>query len=183
MGVIKDVVASWEKKCNNIPALFNLYARPYKGIVNKELQLAEIDDRDYVVNIGCGAMPFTAVYIAKLSGAKVCAIDYDQQAVKRARNCIKNLGLTEQIEVKVSDGTSYSAEDFTAGLVALQAEPKKEILENLLATANQGSRFVFRRARKAFSQQYDFLPEEYEAEATVKQWMLTFNRSSLFVKN
>lgn len=183
MGVIKDVVASWEKKCNNIPALFNLYARPYKGIVKKELQLAGIDESDYVLNIGCGAMPFTAVYIAKLSGAKVCAIDYDQQAVNRARNCIKKLGLAGQIEVKVGDGTSYSAEDFTAGLVALQAEPKGEILANLLATANQGNRFVFRRARKMFSQQYDFLPERYKPEATVRQWMLTFNRSALFVKN
>ena len=182
MDLIKPLIASWEKKCNKIPFLFNLYARPYKSILKKEIALANISEDDHILNVGCGAMPFTAIYLAKYTGAQVWAIDRDQEVIKRAKYSIKNMGLEEKIQVLNADGIDFKKKKFTVAVVALQAEPKDEILENILSVSKPGTRFVFRLARDCFSSQYDFLSKEYLPDATVKQRMITFNKSVMFLK-
>ena len=182
MQLIKSVVAKWEKKCTKIPFLFKLYSWPYKGILEKEIELANISSEDKVLNIGCGAMPFTAVYLAQLTGAEVWAVDRDQEVIERAKSCVRSLGLEDQIKVVEGDGADFTPGFFTAALVALQAEPKTEILENLLDHSKDGARFVFRAARASFASQYDQLATKYKPNRQVKQKMITFDKSVLFIK-
>ncbi|MCK8825269.1 nicotianamine synthase family protein [Fuchsiella alkaliacetigena] len=182
MDLIRPVIAKLEKVCNNSPLLFNLYSWPYKRIVQNEIDLAEIGATDRVLNIGCGAMPFTAVHVARLTGAKVWALDKDPEVIARARNCLARLGLEKQVKVFEGDGKEPFDKDFTAALVALQAEPKEKILKNLLARAQRGANLVFREPRGFFAEQYDQLPSTYQPCDLVKQPMITFDRSVLFKK-
>ncbi|MEJ6952481.1 SAM-dependent methyltransferase [Natronospora cellulosivora (SeqCode)] len=182
MEVIKPLIASWEKKCSSIPLLFYLYSRPYKSILKKEIALADISENDYILNVGCGAMPFTAIYLAKLTGARILAIDKDEKVIEKAKETIANMGYSDKIEVLNANGIDINEKEFTVALVALQAEPKTEILENLLAASKDGTRMVFRIARDFFASQYDFIAEKYQAEAIAKQRMITFDKSVLFIK-
>ncbi|WP_408954695.1 SAM-dependent methyltransferase [Natroniella sp. ANB-PHB2] len=182
MKLIKDVVAKLEKKLNDIPLMFKLYAWPYKAILKKEIDLAQITADDVVLNVGCGAMPFSAVYLAELTGAKVLALDRDQEVIDRAESCIQNLGLEDKIEVLEGDAIEFEPPEFTVALIALQAEPKVDILNNLLANAKKGARLIFRQPRDYFEDQYDYLPTDYQPDALKRQKMITFDRSVLFTK-
>ncbi len=74
--------------CRFYPA-FWLYHNLYKHVVKKEVELARISQEDTVLNIGCGAIPFTALHIVQMTGAKVIALDKDPEAVSKARYCLK----------------------------------------------------------------------------------------------
>ncbi len=182
MRLIKSVVAIFEKKLNRFPLFFKIYSWPYKFILKKEIKLGQITEKDRVLNIGCGAMPFTAVYIARLTGAEVTAIDIDNNACQQARKCIDNLGLTDKIKIKKEDGVKYDPVGYTKIIIALQADPKKEIMENIYTNSDPLTHIIFRKARDFFQSQYDTIPDNYKYHKAVKQKMITFNKSVLFVK-
>ena len=88
-----------EKVLTRLPLLSFFYSRPYRGVVEREVKLAAIGDGDVVVNIGCGSVPFTAIYLARLTGAKIVALDKEKEAVECARRYIKARGLADIIRV------------------------------------------------------------------------------------
>ena len=181
MGFIQPLVASWEKRIYRSPLLSNLYGLPYHQVIKKEVDLANITAQDIILNIGCGAVPFTAIYLATLSGAKVWAVDRDREAVAKARVCLKKLNLQDRINVIKREGNENIEVHFTAAVVALQAEPKSNILTNLLTSSPSGARLIFREARKLLQSQYDYLPKEFHFVKQITHYAQTFN-SVLFVK-
>ena len=182
MDIIKPVIRNFEKKCLNIPLLFKLYSIQYNHILNREIELGKLRKEDVILNIGCGAMPFTAIYLAKKTKAQIIAIDIDEEAIANAKKCIKKLGLENQIKICKGDGSEAKFDHFTAVVVALQAEPKERVLDNLLNQAKNGTRFIFRGAREIFAHQYDELPKKYTPAKIAKQYMITFDKSVLYVK-
>ena len=172
-----------EKVLTRLPPLASLYSRPYLGVVEREVTLAAIGDGDVVVNIGCGAVPFTAIYLARLTGAKVIALDKDKKAAECARNYVEAGGLADTIRVVWGDGVQASeCESATAWIVALQAAPKNAILKHFLKSAPQGARIVFREPRPVFAGQYDQLPCSARPQSVTNHNMVAFNRSVLFTQ-
>jgi protein-L-isoaspartate O-methyltransferase len=176
-------VGQLEKVLTRLPSLAFLYSRPYLGVVERESRLAAIADKDIVVNIGCGAVPFTAIYLARLTGASIIAMDRDREAAECARKYIKASGLGEIIEVAWSDGAQAShCKSATVWVVALQATPKKAILEHFHKCAPQGARIMFREPRPEFANRYDQLPRSARPQSMTNHNMLTFNRTVLFMQ-
>ena len=183
MALIQKVTKKFEKKIITNPFLFKLYSLPYYYILKKEIKLAEITADDNVLNIGCGAAPFSAVYLAQISGAKVVGIDFDTTACKRGQKCVKSLDLEDKIKIEKGNGIKYDPAGFNVIHIALQAEPKKEILLNLFKNADDGTRIIVRHPREFFAEQYDtFLPTKHSIVDMVKLPMITFNKSFLYVK-
>lgn len=182
MGQIQGLTRMWEKICSRVPLLTHAYSNRYRKVVQREIDLGGITHRDRVLNIGCGAIPFTALLLARMTGAGVTAVDRDPEAVGRARKCVKRMQLSEAISVEVADGRRISAEPFSVTVVALQAEPKEEILENLLSTGREGLRAIFRSPSAAFDSNYDCLPVQCTPAGEIDQHKLTFDRSVLYVK-
>lgn len=182
MNLIKPSVACLEKKISRIPFLVSLYSRPYRQVIKNEIELARITATDTVLNIGCGAVPFTAIQVASLTGAKVLAMDKDKSAVERARSCLKQVGLEDRVEVIEGNGAVELPGGFDVAIVALQAEPKELILEILMSTVTAGGRLVFRRPSNVFRHSYDHLPLKLEPVAEVEQRMQTFDGSVLYLK-
>lgn len=180
MTLIKPIVASLEKKVANAPLIPYLYCLPYQQVVRREISLADITADDVVLNIGCGSVPFTAIFLAKLSGARVYAVDNDEEAVKKANIYLKKVGLEKQVTAIYQEGSHKLPMSFTAAVVALQAEPKKDILINLINNSQRGTRFVFREARKFVQNQYEDLPQGYQPLAKAQHKNQTFS-SVLFV--
>ncbi len=182
MTLIQPLVSAVEKCLSGMPSAGNLYSRPYRRVVAKEIELARITSADRVLNIGCGAVPFTAIHVSRLTGAKVWALDRDPGSVNKARAYIKNAGLMERIEVLECDGAEVMPVDFDVAIVALQACPKERILRNLLEAVRPEGRLVFRQPSPRFTNHYDKLPQHILPNAEVKHDMKTFDRSLLLVK-
>ncbi|MDR5672367.1 SAM-dependent methyltransferase [Halalkaliarchaeum sp. AArc-CO] len=208
MGRLGNTVARLEKSCSVAPRLFDLYTRLYRSVVDREIELAEIDEDDVVLNVGCGAMPFTAALLAKRSGATVYALDHDQSVVREARRNLARAGVADDVEVVVGDGREVVGdgtqlpEPCSVAIVALQAEPKDDIVDRYRRTQGTPSRVVVRQPRPAFSADYDPVTTESRDVAcdggcsstfiapsrdtspspadAVSHWMVTFDRSLLF---
>lgn len=182
MGIIQRSVSTLEKYMGGIPLAASLYSRPYKKVVEKEVHLAGIKATDRVLNIGCGAVPFTAVYLARLTGAMVLAQDRDPGAVAKALICLRNFRMQDRVEVLEGDSACFVPGGFDVAIVALQAAPKAAILNNLLAAMNPGARMVFRLPAPQFVKYYDILPQGVATLAEVRHNMQTLDASVLLEK-
>lgn len=171
---IQPVVASWEKKIAKSTLLSKIYASPYERVAKKEIRLAGITAEDIVLNIGCGALPFTALHIAKISGAKVIAIDRDEEAAEKAKLFLKKMGVSSRIAIMEKEGSDRMELDYSAVVIALQAEPKATILENLFSECPSGTRFIIREAKKSFRNQYDCLPKNLKPAGAAEHKIQTF---------
>ena len=181
MSIIPSIVAAMEKKAATSSLLVALYSRIYNEVIRNEISLAGITAGDLVVNVGCGGIPFSAIQVARLTGARVLAIDCDEDAVHSARRCISSLGMEGQVEVACADGSKPLPVEFDVALVALQAEPKKLLLDNLMAGCASHGRLVFRQPRRELSHQYDLLPDEPAYCDEIKQKQVTFDSSVLYI--
>ncbi len=177
--MIKKTVSLFEKICSRSTALSHLYSYPYIEVVKKEIELAHIGPKDIVLNIGCGAVPYTAAFIARFTGAKVIAADKNKAAVKLANKLVGRWELSHLVEPVECNCAHSVPEGFTVAIISLQAEPKQQIFSNLLNAGNGNIRIVSRDASNLFKKHYDIFPATYPVIASVEQNMKTFNRSVL----
>ncbi len=182
MRVIQPMVSTWEMICSRYQKLARWYCKPYEQVVEREIGLAKMEKEDRVLNIGCGAIPFTAILIAQKTKAMVTAMDKNPLAIARARHCIESLGLSHQIRVHEGDGKDCASFDHSVIVVALQAEPKEEILRNLMRPKGKEARILMRIPAPRFRQHYDDLPWDREPVDFVGQTMRTFHKTVLYVR-
>lgn len=183
MKFIKPFFSFLEIYLNKTLVLPSIYLFVYKNIIRKEIKLANINSKDNILNIGCGALPFTAILINKFTSANVTAIDFDKKAVTSAKSLIKKFKLENKINVIYGDGNNFSTNDFSVILIALHAFDKNKIFENILKNNKDNTRVVFRLPRKFFVKEYQTLSDKYKYTSKVKHFMLTFNKSVLFLLN
>ncbi len=180
--IIAPLITRLEKLTSEIPWFVQLYSRPYIKVVEREIRMADITHTDKVINIGCGAIPFTAVILASRTGARVKAVDYDPRAVQCARQCVAAMGLAEQISVYQERGETTEADGFTAAVVALQARPKRAIIDNLRQKGASGIKIIARCPKQSLLREYEALPVDLPVQAeTLHPEMRTFDSSVLFV--
>ncbi len=177
MRLIQPIVGSFERLASRIPQLATVYAKPYQTVVQNELDLARVEPGQTVLNIGCGAVPFTAIHTAVLSGASVIAVDCHEPSTVLARRCVEQLGLADSIKILCVPGQSLPELEFDCALVALQAEPKQEILHRLQQLAQKPTPVLFRQPSTEFQQHYDLLDVHHLPHKWVTQPMKTFDRS------
>ena len=159
---------------------FYIYTNMYKQVVGKEIDLAKISSDDVVLNIGCGAMPFTAVHVAQMTGAQVVAMDRDEEAVVKAKQALQKFQLDDNIEILLGDGSEEIPYYFDAAIVALQVGEKPGILQNLKDAARPGARLVFRQPSDKYQNEYGILPDNIKVDKKVEQTMKTFDYSCLY---
>ena len=180
--IIPSVTAEIEKWCSRFPWAVRLYSLPYRKVLDREIALAGITEEDVVLNIGCGSVPFTAIYITEQTGARVHAVDRDEAAILCARSCTAALGLEDQITFEHAPGERTSCRNFTTAVTALQARPKAAILAHLLRHGSEDVRIIFRNPQPHLHSQYDLLPETYPFSGEVPQNMQTFVSSVLYTR-
>lgn len=180
MSSIKPFVARLERRWAGSRAFFFCYALPYRGVIRREAKLARISPSDRVLVVGCGALPFTAVLITRMTGAEIVAVDYDPPAVVEARRVIERLGLEHRITVIEADAAQDPLPAADVALVALQAAPKDSIRRNLERSlpASRG-RSLYRLPRRGLEGEYGTLSEEPAGIGMVRHRVPTFDRSVL----
>ena len=181
MTSIKQFFASWEKLSYRFSPAFNLYKAMYSGVVEREVAMGNITHRDTVLNVGCGAIPFTAIHIANLTGAQIIAMDKDQDAVLKARHALKKYGLSNHIQVVGGDAFGGFPTPFTVALVALQVADKPTLLSKLQIEGGPGSKVIIRQPTDQYGETYGLIPHHLVPDAKVTHKMKTFKESFLFV--
>jgi len=177
--IIQRFTCAFEKRLQSSRCLFELYMLPYGRVVRREIALAGITEEDVVLNVGCGSLPFTAVLIARLSGARVIAVDRDPAAAEGAEGLLGRMGMDGLVQALHCDGLDELPFHYDKAVLALHVEPKGEVLENILR-GRPGVRAVVRVPRGGLKESYGFKGMAMPAAGRAGHLMPTFDRSLLY---
>ncbi|MCD8501113.1 MAG: hypothetical protein LRY71_04800 [Bacillaceae bacterium] len=133
-----------EKFCAVIWPLAFLFRMYYYPIVKREVMLANITKSDKVICIGGGSLPWTAVEIARQSGATVKVLDCDFKAVMLAKKFVKAIKMEEVVEVVYGNGLTFEPKDCTVIHLASQVQPQEQVLEHMLSYKKSSPRVLIR---------------------------------------
>jgi len=119
--------------------------RFYRRLIERELKSISLSPGATVLHIGCGPLPMTAIYLAKM-GFQVKAIDYDAAAVRSAREVV-GLSYEEKITVCEADGRNINCSSFDAVWISLVVGEKRKIVGQALKTLRPGAPVLYRNYR------------------------------------
>lgn len=169
----------FERMIVGIPPLYQLYCSFYRKTVEEEAIFADIDSNDQLLFIGGGAIPYSALILAK-KAKHVTVVDCDRISAKLATCLIQKLGINN-ITVKCLHGEHLNPEEHSIIFIPLQAEPKQRILENIKSKCNVNTKILMRIPNKSFRRIYtciDSLKLKKYKEKKVKQ--LTYDKVVMF---
>jgi len=140
----------FEKIVHNFDIIAYNYLQLYEEIVEKELDMSCVSEKDRVLVIGCGSLPSTSAQIALKTDADVVAIDNDKKAVKDAKKFLSRLNLENRLIIENVDGRFYPVEKFDVIFVLYGVKQKKEVLTYLSGKIKKNARIVFRTTPNQF---------------------------------
>ena len=121
------------------------YLNVLSSTVREEVKQFNIDCTSKVLFIGSGALPLSALLIAKESGAEVMCLDIDAEAVDLGRKLTECSGLESKVQF-----TSNSVKELeflkkvTHILIASLVENKLELVDELKHMVNDNVKIVLR---------------------------------------
>ncbi len=121
----------FEKIAVHFDILTEIYIDAYEEVITAELSMINIQDSDKVIIIGSGAIPVTAILIARKTKAQITTIDIDPEAVARATLLIHRLGLQKQVNVMLADGFSYPVQSFSSIFILYGVSEQEGLLKTL----------------------------------------------------
>jgi len=136
-----------ESLLTRVTQFADLYTGYYQHMIQDESSMANISSSTSVLHIGCGAIPNTAVTLARLTGAKVTAVDNDTDAVKKARCYVKQAQMQKIVHIKKGDGIVYPVRNFGVILLSLGVEPIENVLHHLAVSSDPNTKIIYRRTR------------------------------------
>lgn len=111
------------------------------GMVTAVLSLAEPDDGELVVDIGCGDAR-VLIEAARRFGCRGRGIERDPELVARARRNVAAAGLADRIEIVEGDAATVDLSDADVVFAFLPTDAVSRLLEHTLDTLRPGARFV-----------------------------------------
>jgi len=131
---------------------YPLYQR-FQRLIQAEIKLASITDKDKVLFIGSGPFPISPILVSQLTSARVDCFDQSEQPASVSEKVIQKLDLTERIRIFNASGDIRRIYGYDVVMLALLAQPKYEILYNTQWSIPQGTRVICRTSedgRQAF---------------------------------
>ena len=132
----------------------------YRDIIEKEIDLANITDKDHILCIGGGICPFSAILFHQMTGAKVTVIDNNETCIPKARQAIKRLNISDDVQVLYQEGASTDIEfnNYSVIHLALQIQPMREVFATVKQRITPGTRLLVRRPKRQLDLMYDSFP-------------------------
>lgn len=116
----------------------------YERLVDKEIKLAGITEKDKILCIGGGPFPITAINLAEKTGASITVVDKDERALKKAKRLIKGSSIENKIHFKLQNGQDIDPNEYTVIHVARQVEPQVHVVRELVSKAKRPIRLIVR---------------------------------------
>lgn len=131
----------------------------YKNIVKREIALADITSSDNILFIGGGICPMSAILLHQATNAKITVIDNDSECIPKAQEIIKQLGMSNSIQVLHQDGKTPTLplHDFTVVQFAMQVTPMWDVFSQVEKQVTPGTKLLIRKPKKTFCNLYSRL--------------------------
>ncbi len=147
----ENVISSLVKKIENFvssrPGLGEKYGEIFYGeMVDREIELADISSGDRIAHLGCGPFPFTAFELAG-RGWEVDAVDFDEEALKRAEELAERYGLESRINFTHGLCQEIDYSRFDAVWVSYNVRPGRECLCRIAETIGSRGKIIYRQPK------------------------------------
>lgn len=113
-------------------------------MIENEIILANITNKDRVLHIGCGPIPVTSIHIAKKTGAQITGIDKNLHSVEQAQALLLRLKFSDKIQIIHADASKFSLEKFNLIIVSQGIKPYVETLKYISQVMRRDARVIFR---------------------------------------
>lgn len=141
---IDIVFSTCEKIFSKFDILLLLYIDSYLESIRNEIQFANISGNLKILNMGCGSIPATCIFIAKETNAKITGIDKNLESVNRAKIIISKLKLEERVEIKHSNAMNFQLNDFDIIIIGNGINPYYNVLEHVTTNMKDDAIVIFR---------------------------------------
>lgn len=123
------------------------YVKLYSDLVNREIQMTEINSKDIILVIGCGTIPSTSILISEKTKAEVVGIDKDKNAIKNAKIFLSNIKY-DKIILKHADGSKYPINKFSVIMILYGVKNIDEIFNHLYKEVKPETKIIIRLNEK-----------------------------------
>lgn len=120
-----------------------LICRVYRPVVEKEVHQLGLSGEDRVLFIGGGSLPYSAVLIHELTGARVDVLDRDRQACLYARRIQRHFS-PNRFCVYCHCAQNCDPSHYLAVVVARQVEAKETLVPYIEHNAMPGAKILVR---------------------------------------
>lgn len=131
----------------HVPFFLLIYIKIHEPSVKKEIEMIQLSQSDRVLHIGCGAIPYTSMVIARETGAHIVGIDYKSRIVDLANSYIKRKNLLNMIRIELGDGQNYDASGFNVVIISYGIDVQDLVLRHVLESVKDGTRIILRKSR------------------------------------
>ena len=122
------------------PRLDVIYVPTPEEVVNRMVELAEVTEKDRVVDLGCG--DGRMVVAAAKAGAAGLGVDINPARIKEANANAKEAGVTDKVEFRIGNLFEQDISDRDVILMYLLTDINLRLRPKILETMKPGSRVV-----------------------------------------
>ena len=140
------------------------YLQLYSDIVEREIQMTEINSKDNILIIGCGTIPSTSILISEKTNANVVGIDKDKNAIINANKFLSNINY-KKIKLEHANGSKYPIKKFNIIMILYGIKNLDEIFNNLYKEVNTDTRIIIRLNEKIKSDYFKNFQIEKQIES------------------
>ena len=155
-----------EKIIIHLPKILPFYIEYYADIIEQEISMINIKNSDSILHIGCGSIPASSILLSKKTQANILGIDLDDHAIKKAKICIKNMGLTKRVDVKQMDALKSDLSSYEIILISQGIIPKEDFMQKLTDKLSADTIVILRSFSQngSLDSSDNFLHEYYNIE-------------------
>ena len=164
---------------NYIPFFAELYIKYHSPSVKKEIEMSRLSQSDKVLHIGCGAIPYTSIVIAREINTDIVGIDHKPRIVKVANDYIKRYNLSDMIRIERGNGKTYDVSDFDVVIISYGIIDQDLVLRHVTDSMKDGARIILRRSTAEKDDYIDSVVNEFSVSSIR---LLLTQKSVLIVK-
>ncbi len=166
----------YENIFTNISFFSFLYLKIHEPSVKKEITMAEVKPTEKVLQIGCGAIPYTLRIISQQTHAQVTGIDNQPRIIEKAK---KYIGENKNIRIEQAAGETYDVSTYDVILISYGVGDIEAVLKNALRNLKSNGRIIL---RKPITETTKYIDSVLKNNAIKKMKLLLSQESYILVR-
>jgi precorrin-6B methylase 2 len=138
--------------------------------------MANVKPTDKVLQIGCGAIPYSLRIFSQETHAQVTGIDNQPRSIEKAKRFI---GDNKNIHLEQASGETYDVSTFDVILISYGVGDIEAVLKNTFHHLSNNGRIILRKPITESTQYIDRILKEH---ATAKMKLLLSQESYIIMK-
>ncbi|MBN1861727.1 MAG: methyltransferase domain-containing protein [Candidatus Thermoplasmatota archaeon] len=126
--------------------------------VKKEIEMAQITPSDRILQIGCGAIPYSLIIISKMTQKELTGIDNQGRSIQLAQKFLQKY---KHIHVEQYAGETYDVSDYDVILISYGVGNIDAVLYNVLKNLKNTAKILFRKPVTVKSTYIDSIIKQY----------------------